>query len=149
MCTNCSFSQPLSGFLANRLMFSRYFIMNEGEDDGWTTCLIETPIKVGFGVAFAALFVVNVVETIARFFFALLTLPVGFFSKETYEKIAMRGMVNTFNSMTDLARFFFANIFESRVLTMDNKPGSIMVREASGNLKFYSPIDETETCIIQ
>lgn len=118
MSTNCSFTQSFSGFAATEIIRFRDEVMADEANCGdCCDAIIEGFARVPFGLAFAGLFVANVIEGIARIFFALVTLPVALFKdgQNFYSRVSMAGLLNTLGSLPVIAHAFFANICQKSI----------------------------------
>ena len=120
MCTDFSYRQSISGTLLYALTLERNRVINDEKDVCRECCpspIVTGLYKCGYGLGIAMFFALNVVEALAKLFFALITLPVVLFEdgKEFYKKVSMQSMINSFDSLTWMAYAFFANIYENRI----------------------------------
>ena len=122
MCTNCSFTQSPSGILARELITMRDedFAEKRNEKD-CCTLFMKGVMTVGMSMMLGALFITNVIEALARLFFAAVTLPFACCDDGVnfYKKISVQGVINAFNSLSLIAYAFFANFYEDSLSKQD------------------------------
>lgn len=128
---DCSFGTSFSGLVTNWLIAGRdeeingcyhtheqmaKIRPNECLDDTCTGFLTGVT-KFSIGIGFALLLVANIVEIIAKFTFAAITLPISLFEegRSFYRNVSMAGLLNAIYSLATISHAFFANVYETRI----------------------------------